>query len=86
MDVARVGWGSSGSPNGRTSTMPPAGGASTTAQAHVVGAAVGVGDHRRGFAGWFVMQSGGDEAPMIADDVVSASITSRRDHDPGRVR
>jgi hypothetical protein len=26
-------------------------------------------------AGWFVMQSGGDEAPMIADDVVSASIT-----------
>jgi hypothetical protein len=44
------------------------------AQAHVLGAAVGVWDHRVGFAGWFVMQSGGDEAPMIADDVVSASI------------
>jgi hypothetical protein len=43
--------------------------------AHVVGTAVGVGDYRVGFAGWFVMQSGGDEAPMIADDVVSASIT-----------
>jgi hypothetical protein len=45
------------------------------AKADVVGAAVGVGDHRLGFAGSFVMQSGGDEAPMIADDVVSASIT-----------
>jgi hypothetical protein len=41
----------------------------------LVGAAVGVGDHRVGFAGWFVMQSRGDEAPMIADDIVSASIT-----------
>jgi uncharacterized protein with NAD-binding domain and iron-sulfur cluster len=29
---------------------------------------------RVGFAGWFVMLSGGDEAPMIADDVVSAAI------------
>jgi hypothetical protein len=29
-------------------------------QAHVVGAAVGVWDHRVGFAGWFVMQSGGE--------------------------
>jgi hypothetical protein len=41
----------------------------------VVGAAVGVRDHRVGFVGWFVMQSGGDEVPIIADDVVSASIT-----------
>jgi uncharacterized protein with NAD-binding domain and iron-sulfur cluster len=29
---------------------------------------------RVGCAGWFVMLSGGDEATMIADDVVSASI------------
>jgi hypothetical protein len=41
----------------------------------VVGATAGVGDHRVDFADWFVMQSGGDEAPMIDDDVVSASIT-----------
>jgi hypothetical protein len=33
------------------------------AQAHMVGAAVGVGDHRVGLARQFVMQSGGDEAP-----------------------
>ena len=45
------------------------------AEAHVVGATVDAVDHRVGFGGQFVMQSGGDEAPMIADDVVSASIT-----------
>jgi hypothetical protein len=43
--------------------------------ARLVGAAVGVGDHRVGFVGWLVMQSGGDEAPMVADVVGSASIT-----------
>jgi hypothetical protein len=32
------------------------------------------------------MLSGADEAPMIADDVVSASSRSRRYHDPDRVR
>jgi hypothetical protein len=45
------------------------------AQAHVVGAAVGAVDHRVGFAGQFVMQSGGDEAPDDRNDAASASIT-----------
>jgi hypothetical protein len=56
----------------------PAGGASTKAsmpRKRTWCAAIGVGDHCVGFAGWFVMQSGGDETAMIADDVVSASIT-----------
>jgi hypothetical protein len=44
-------------------------------QTHVVSTPVGVGGHRVGFAVWFVMQSSGDGAPMIADDIVSASIT-----------
>jgi hypothetical protein len=77
MAVARVGRGSAGPRNRRTSTMPPAGGASTKTSIprKRTCAAVGVEDHRVGFAGWFVMQSAGDEAPMIADDVVSASVT-----------
>jgi hypothetical protein len=82
----RTSWASPGRPGiiGVTepaaSRMAPAGGASTKAsiprkRTWWVGAAVGIGDHRVGFAGWFVMQSGGDEAPMVGDDVVSASIT-----------
>jgi hypothetical protein len=52
--------------------MPPAGGASTKASIPRKRRCRG---SRVGFAGWFVMHPGGDEAPMIADGVVSASIT-----------
>jgi hypothetical protein len=52
--------GSSGSPNRRTSTMLPAAARQQRPRSRAsarVGAAVGVGDNRVGFAGWFVMQS-----------------------------
>jgi hypothetical protein len=46
-----------------------------------VGAAVGVGDHRVGFVGWLVMQSGGDGAPTTS---CRRQSRTRRYHDPDR--
>jgi hypothetical protein len=44
-------------------------------EVHVVGAAVDAVDHGVGFAGQFVMQSGGDEAPYAPTSVVEFAKT-----------